>query len=166
MRLPYEGGELVADIVLPPPGQAPADLSHQQLLHLTQALDCAQGISDIQLAMPMLDLRTKVNLLPLLQDAVPDLMAPGGLPGISSAEQLYVTQAVQQGVVTVDEEGTVVAVVTEVGAAGSAAPATPITLTFDRPYLVRISGLLGFVWVLARGFVTELRCGGWGRSLG
>lgn len=82
MRLPYEGGELVADIVLPPSGQAPADLGHQQLLDLTQGLDCAQGISDIQLAMPVLDLRTRLNLLPLLQDAVPDLLAPDGLPGI------------------------------------------------------------------------------------
>ena len=139
VRLPYDGGELVADMVLPPPGQAPADLSHQQLLDLTQALDCGQGITDIQLAMPVLDMRTKVNLLPLLQDAVPDLLAPGGLSGISSAEPLYVTQAVQQGVLKVDEEGTVAAVVTEAGAAGSAAPATPITLTFDRSYLVRIA---------------------------
>jgi len=140
VRLPYDGGDLVADMMLPPPGHGPTDLNHEGLLDLTRGLDCGEAVTDVQLYLPVLDLNTRLNLLPLLEQVIPGLLTPGGLPAISSAEQLSVSQAVQQGVLRVDEEGTVAAVVTEVGAAGSAAAAeTPIALTFDRPYLVRIA---------------------------
>jgi hypothetical protein len=46
--------------------QVPADLIHQ-LLQLTEALDGAQRITDIQLGLPTSDLRTRLTLLSPLQ---------------------------------------------------------------------------------------------------
>lgn len=154
VRLPYLNNDLIADLVLPPPGREPADLTDVELAILTDALDCAKKRVEVQLGLPKVDLTTRFDLVPLLDDAVPGIREPGGLPGISSNpdEPLYVSQAVQQGVLRIDEEGTVAAVATEIGGeAGAAPPENPIVLTFDRPFLARIAvGSTGWPLILAR----------------
>lgn len=141
VRLPYLGGELVADLFLPPEGTDPGTLTPEQLAGMTDDLDCAETEAiEVELRLPRADLTTSVDLLPFLQEAAPALLTPGGLPGISTAEPLFVSQAAQQGVLKVDEEGTVAAVVTEIGAAaGAAPPPDPLVLAFDHPYLVRLA---------------------------
>lgn len=141
VRLPYRGGELFADLLLPPEGTDPGTLTPEQLAGMTDDLDCAEPEAvEVELGLPRADLTTSVDLLPFLQETAPDLLTPGGLPGISTEEPLFVSQASQQGVLKVDEEGTVAAVVTEIGAAaGAAPPPDPLVLTFDHPYLVRLA---------------------------
>lgn len=153
VRLPYQGGEVVADFVLPPEGTAPEALTPEQLAGIVADLGCGDGATtEVLLGLPRADLTTAVDLEPFLSEAAPDLLAPGGLPQISSAEPLFISQAAQQGVLKVDEEGTVAAVVTEIWAeAGAAPPQDPLVLTFDRPYLVRLSATSsGWPLVLAR----------------
>ena len=108
------------------------------------------------LALPKLDLTTSLDLLPVLE-----AMGLGSLTSPQTAEldgllvdppaPPYVAQAVQQGVLQVDEDGTRAAAVTEMGVgAGAAAPQDPITMTVDRPYLFVITdGASGWPLFLA-----------------
>lgn len=152
VRLPYSDGDLVADLVLPPPGLAPADLTPAELAVLVEALDCGGEKTEIELGLPRVDVSTSLDLIPLLDEATPGIRVEGGLPGISSTEPLLVEQAVQQGVLRIDEDGTVAAVATEVGIeAGAAPPDEPIVLVFDRPFLARIAvGSTGWPLIMAR----------------
>jgi serine protease inhibitor len=63
---------------------------------------------------------------------------------------------VQQGVLAIDEEGTVAAAVTEIGFDESGPAEPPVELTVDRPYLVRIAdGHTG--WTLFLAHITDPR---------
>ena len=63
------------------------------------------------------------------------------LSGISTTEQLRVSQVLQQAYLNLDEEGTVAAAVTDIGVETSGAlPGEPaVRMTVDRPYLLRIA---------------------------
>jgi serine protease inhibitor len=164
VRLPYvqvdDGNpQLYADVILPPEGSAaaadPAVADPATVAALSAALD-AQTPVDVLLALPKLDLTTSLDLLPAL-----DAMGLGALTSPQTAEldgllidppaPPYVAQAVQQGVLQVDEDGTRAAAVTEIGvAAGAAPPQDPITMTVDRPYLFAITdGATGWPLFLA-----------------
>lgn len=155
VRLPYTGDRLTADIILPPEGSAPTALSPSVLDELKVGLDGQEGRL-VVLQMPVVHASTSLDLLPFLADRVPAALE-GGFGGISD-EPLLITQLTQQGVLTVDEEGTVAAAVTEMGMAGSAEPDPSVTLTVDRPYLVRIAdGRTG--WPLFLAHVADPRDG-------
>lgn len=136
VRLPYTGGRLHADIVLPPLGTAPTQASPELLAQLQAKLDADQKRLVI-LRMPVVDAESKLDLVPYLSEQAPSALA-GGFGGISD-EGLVIAQAVQQGVLAIDEEGTIAAVVTEIGFASSGTVEPPLKLTIDRPYLVRIA---------------------------
>lgn len=139
IRLPYVDA-LHADLLLPPEGVDPAEVSADLLARVSAALDEATpGL--VALSLPTLDVGpAKLDLIEILpavgapvlcQDA-PDLSGIG--PG-----DLCVLQAAQQSVLRVDEEGTVAAAVTEIGVGESAAPMPDHELHFDRPYLFTIT---------------------------
>ncbi len=141
-RLPYNDA-LHADVVLPPTGIDPAAASADLLADLDAALDVASP-EPLDLALPKVDTAGTLDLLPSLAalgvasigctgDA--DLSGIGGVPG-----ELCVAQASQQTVLRIDEEGTVAAALTEIGAEASAAPAAPDRqLHLDRPFLFQIA---------------------------
>ncbi|MDO8107909.1 serpin family protein [Isoptericola sp. b441] len=164
VRLPYlqvdEGNpQLYADVMLPPEGsQAAGDptLADPAAVEALSVALGAQATTDVLLAMPKVDLTSSLDLLPVL-DAL-------GLGALTSAQTAhldgllvdppappYVAQAVQQGVLQVDEDGTRAAAVTEMGiAAGAAPPANPVTMTVDRPFLIVITdGASGWPLFLA-----------------
>lgn len=139
VRLPYADGELHADLLLPPAGTDPAAVPVGVWTRLAAALDDAAA-EPVDLTLPTLDIAPK----PLdLSRALADAGAGGvlcGAPGVDlggvGPEDLCVSQAVQQATLTVDEEGTVAAAVTEIGMAGTSMPAPAPELHFDRPFLM------------------------------
>lgn len=142
VRLPYRGSQLYADILLPPKGSAPEDLDEALLAALTDALGAGTP-RRVELSLPKVDTAVKVDLLPLLKEQAPSVVDPNrvDLSGISTAEKLVLSQAWQQAVLRMDEEGTVAAAVTELGAdaTGAAPVSDTVVMHVDRPYLVRIA---------------------------
>lgn len=142
MRLPYVDA-VHADVLLPPSGVDPADVSADVLATLSEALDSASPVP-VDLTLPTLDIGPgKVELLSLLPAlgigsldcaASPDLSGIAGAPG-----DLCVDQAAQQAVLKVDEEGTVAAAVTEIGIRMTSAPLIQHEVHFDRPFLFTVS---------------------------
>jgi serine protease inhibitor len=154
VRLPYRGGDLYADVILPPDGSGPADLDAELMEQLAEGLRTAQDSRPVHVTMPKVDLRTTTNLLPLLEREVPSVVVAetADLSGISE-EPLFVSQAKQQATLTVDENGTIAAAVTELGMlAGSAPdPTEPVEMVVDRPFLFRVGeGRTDWTLFLAR----------------
>lgn len=147
VRLPYTGDRLHADVILPPPGASPAGMTPGLLAELQQELG-RDRMRLVSLRMPVVDVKSKLDLLHYLAEHAPSAL-DGGFEGIADAP-LVIDQAVQQGVLAIDEEGTIAAAVTEIGFAESAAVQPPIQLTVDRPYLVRIAdNVTGWPFFLA-----------------
>lgn len=136
VRLPYTGGRLHADIVLPPVGTAPTELTNELLTELQNSLDTAQT-TPVDLSMPVVDASSGLDLTSYLQRHAPAALA-GGFGGMADGP-MAIQQAVQQGVLEIDEEGTVAAAVTEISIGVSGRLEAPIEFTVDRPYLVRIA---------------------------
>ncbi|MFD7021859.1 serpin family protein [Promicromonospora sukumoe] len=141
VRLPYAEA-FHADVLLPPDGTDPADVDPGTLTALTTALDDATP-QVVELAMPTLELEPPtLDLAPALEQAgLGGLFDAPDLTGISTAEQLRVSQVLQQAYLNLDAEGTVAAAVTEIAAeTTSAMPEEPaVRMTVDRPYLLRIA---------------------------
>ena len=136
VRLPYTGGRLHADVILPPVGTAPTDITPELLADLQQALDQERSTL-LTLRMPVVDTESKLDLLPYLAEHAPSSLG-GGFGGITD-EALFISEAAQQAVLAIDEEGTIAAAVTEIAFMFSGPAQPPIEPTIDRPYLVRIA---------------------------
>jgi len=139
VRLPYTGGELHTDVILPPQGSSPADLDTDLLGRIQVGLAEVEP-RPVELHLPKVDLETKADLLTLLEERAPSLVAEADLSGMSPSG-LFVSQAAQQATLTVDEEGTVAAAVTEIAGDESAAqpPDDLVQMHVDRPFVIRIA---------------------------
>ncbi|MBT0994913.1 serpin family protein [Cellulomonas sp. DKR-3] len=134
VRLPYTD-DLAADVLLPPAGSAaaadPATADAGALAELSAALDEATP-SLVAVRMPVIDLATKLDLLPLLGE-----LGITGVPyEVVTSGPAHLGQAVQQAVLQVDEAGTRAAAVTELGLLESAGPRPEHEVVVDRPFLV------------------------------
>lgn len=142
VRLPYAEA-FHADVLLPPAGTDPATITPETSTALTEALD-AEAPRLVDLAMPTLELEPPVlDLAPALDEAgLGGLYEAPDLSGISTTQELAVSQAFQQAYLSLDEAGTVAAAVTEVGGAETSAqepPVPAVRMRVDRPYLLRIA---------------------------
>ncbi|MFE7508400.1 serpin family protein [Promicromonospora sp. NPDC057488] len=141
VRLPYLEA-FHADVLLPPAGTDPADVEPGTLSALTTALDDAAP-RPVELAMPTLELEPPtLDLAPALDEAgLGGLYGSPDLTGISNTEPLRVSQVLQQAYLSLDEDGTVAAAVTEIGveASGAMPDDSAVRMTVDRPYLLRIA---------------------------
>jgi serine protease inhibitor len=140
VRLPYLD-TFHADVLLPPSGTDPAEVSSETLTALVDGLGTA-GPRTVELIMPTLELEPPtLDLAPALEEAgLGGLYDEPDLTGITTTEPLQVSQAFQQAYLRLDEEGTVAAAVTEIGVDTSGMPAGPtVHMTVDRPYLLRIA---------------------------
>ncbi len=156
VRLPYVEA-LHADVLLPPVGVDPAAAPAELLARIASALDAATP-GQVVLSLPTLDIgATTLDLM----DILPAVGAPVGcgdgpdLSGIGPGD-LCVTQAAQQTVLRVDEDGTVAAAVTEIGVAESSAPLPEHELRLDRPYLFTIAHT-GTGWPLFLAAIRDPR---------
>lgn len=143
VRLPYTDDRLMADVLLPPEGSGPQDLSADLQAELQAAVAAAEP-APVDLQLPKVDLQTRIDLLPLLEASTPTLVDRDRADlSRMSEDLLFVAQAQQQAVLRMDEDGTVAAAVTEVGVEATSAPAPGVPMVVDRPYLVRLAADLG-----------------------
>lgn len=147
VRLPYRGGTLHADVLLPPPGVGAGTLDPATLAALDAALDAAP-VGDVAVRLPVLALSGTTDLRPVLRRTAPALLAgDADLTGISEQE-LVLAQASQQAVLALDEDGTTAGAVTEIAAAEAAAGRT---VAVDRPFVLRLGAAdTGWTLFLAR----------------
>ncbi|WP_353706824.1 serpin family protein [Cellulosimicrobium sp. ES-005] len=159
VRLPYTEG-FHADVVLPPDGVDPATLAPETSAALREALDSARRRS-VALTLPTLDVdaAAPLDLAPALTSAgLGGLLDEPDLTGISDEPGLRVTQAWQQAVLRVDEDGTVAAAVTEVVGGVESAPMVEdvVELRVDRPYVFSVSHT-GTGWPLFTAAIRDPR---------
>ena len=158
VRLPYRGGQedpqdpdndytpaLVLDVILPSTGTLPAQMGTATWATASAALDTAPP-AQVELYLPKADLApSAVDLMGFLNGLGLDTTNLDGIsPGLSLAQ---ITQQIR---LTMDEEGTVAAALTEAGVA-VAAPletGTTVTLSVDRPFVVRLRDLVSGITLL------------------
>lgn len=147
VRMPYTDAAY-ADLILPPEGTDPAEVPVEVLTALRTGDGATQVVTEgdgtlVIVSVPVLDLAPDVLDLHEALDAVGlgELYDVPDLSGITTTEPLFVSQAFQQARLRLDEEGTVAAAVTEIGAeAGSAQlPGEEVEVRLDRPFLLRIA---------------------------
>ncbi|MFD5917398.1 serpin family protein [Kitasatospora sp. NPDC058201] len=144
VELPYAGGTLAMDLVVPAQGGFAAfrkGLDQARLEMILGSLD----ERTVDLTLPKFHFDTANELKPTLQAlGVKAAFEPGadlsGIPGAGATEPLRVGTVVQKATVQVDEEGTVAAAGSGVGVEAMAAPMPkdPVQLHIDRPFLFLI----------------------------
>ena len=145
LELPYRGGRLAFDILLPSPGGLQSLLSR---LAGEGPLALVAGLSrqQVGIALPKFRLDTRFELAAALQalgmrlafePGVADLAGIAGQPG-----DLYIKSVVHEAYLSVDEEGTEAAAATGVGISATAMPAPPpIEVVVDRPFAFALRDL-------------------------
>ena len=143
VRLDYTDGELAVFVLIPDadPGQVTPTMLKQAVSQLCRPNETT-GL--VRVGLPKLRLTTKKDLIPFLQYL--GLAGTIDLPTMTNANPIDITQAVQQAIMLVDEEGTVASAVTEVGGLVGAAPGTipeqPIDIIADRPFYLVIGDVV------------------------
>jgi serine protease inhibitor len=156
VRLPYSEA-FAMDVLLPAPGRQAAPGAEEW-----QALDTSLGgpaATDVQLQLPKVDVETSADLVPPLTEfGLGILFADPGADLTGIAPGLFVGAVGHQTTLTVDEEGTVAAATTEIGAEAGYAPAPtePVVMTVDRPFALRIVHV-ETGWPLFMGVVADPR---------
>jgi serpin B len=136
LELPYRGGRLALDIVLPDDGRLPEVL--RTLERDPGSLVAGLEPQPVQVALPKLELRSSLQLVEPMQalgmrDAFDASRAD--FSGMAAGPPLYVGQIVHQAFMRVDEDGTEAAAATAVGMrATSAGPSDPVSFNVDRPF--------------------------------
>lgn len=140
VRLPYTEG-LHMDVYLPPLGSDPAEITEELQAQLGGGLKASDPVL-VDLLLPSVDIEAEsLDLQPALETVgLGELFVGPNLSGISDLD-LFLAQAVQQAVLTIDEAGTVAAAVTELAMEESSAPLVEDAIRFqvDRPYLLSIA---------------------------
>jgi serpin B len=141
LELPYKGGDLAFDVVLPNEGVSLDKVeSNLALPQLRQTID-RLGEREVALAMP----RFKVTAGAELSEPLSGLgmarafTAQADFSGIDGTHELFLSKVVHQVVVNLDEEGTEAAAGTAVVITRSMARVTqPLAFRVDRPFLYLI----------------------------
>ena len=92
----------------------------------------------VQLSMPRFGVETATDLATVLAAlGMPSAFDPdrADFSGITTAERLFISNVIHQANIDVDEKGTEAAAATAVVLRATAAPAGPVTLRVDRPFL-------------------------------
>ncbi len=149
--LPYVGGSLSLTVILPDDIAAfEKSLTPDVLSTITSSLETKQ----VELTLPKFDIETKVDLAKVLggmgmADAFDHDRAD--FSGITSQEKLFISNVIHQANITIDEKGTEAAAATAVVMRVTAAPASPVSLTVDHPFLFALrDGATGAVLFLGR----------------
>jgi serpin B len=133
--LPYIGDASMT-VIVPDAGQFQSferSLDPTLLAHIVGSM----SESDVTLALPKLQLKDKIDLVPELKAlGMTDAFENADFSGITGKPDLLISQVVHQATVTVDETGTEAAAATGIAFAQSAA--RPVNLSVDRPYLFLI----------------------------
>jgi serpin B len=134
VEIPYVGGSLAMTVIVPD------DLAaFEQALTADQLASITTGLAErpVSLTLPKFSIETKAQLA--------DVLAALGMPtafsdaadfsGITTAEQLAISEVIHQANIDVDEKGTEAAAATAVVMRATAMPVEPLTVRVDRPFL-------------------------------
>jgi len=137
VELPYQGGAMVMDFLLPE-----GDLATLEASLTADDLDAAlRGVAapqTFELFVPKFSFTTRMVLNPVLAGlGMPDVFNPetANLSGIDGKEDLFVSLVVQQAFVEVDEQGTVAAAATGTSVGLALVSSGPVPLVIDHPFL-------------------------------
>ncbi|MFJ3214384.1 serpin family protein [Kitasatospora sp. NPDC086801] len=140
VELPYAGGGLAMDLIVPAQGGYAAfskGLDQAQLDRILGGL----GERSVDLTLPRFHFDTANDLVPALRSlGVKAAFDAPDFTGITAKEPLGLGAVVQKAAVEVNEDGTVAAAGSGAGVAAMAAPAAPesVQLHIDRPFLFLI----------------------------
>ncbi len=134
VELPYLGGSLAMTLVLPD------DLAgFEQTLTPDGLATITSSLTDTQvaLALPRFGIESKAELATILADlGMPTAFGDAAdFSGITTAEQLAISNVIHQANIDVDEKGTEAAAATAVLMRESAMVAEAVTVRLDRPFL-------------------------------
>jgi serpin B len=150
VELPYDGGELSMVILLPDEGQFEA---FEEGLDAAQVESILQELSGKQVALglPRFEFESSFSLV----DALSALGMPvafteeADFSGMTGNRDLMIGDVLHKAFVSVDEAGTEAAAATAVIMKLTSAPADPVQVTVDRPFMFAIrdiqTGVLLFV---------------------
>jgi serpin B len=135
VELPYVGGSLALTVIVPDDLVTfEAGLTAQALAAMTAAL----REREVDLALPKFSVQTATSLVDALKAlGMPLAFDPNhaDFSGITTQDQLFISDVIHQANIDVDEKGTTASAASAVMIAGLAAPAPPVTLRVDRPFL-------------------------------
>jgi serpin B len=134
--LPYEGNELELVAIMPTEGTFgtfSAELSAEQV----KAIDDALAPLNLDLHFPKLNIEADVPLKDRLLELGMRQAFDDGRADFSalSDRPIFISDALHQAVLSVDEEGTVAAAATALIGRDVSAPPPPVPVTFDHPFV-------------------------------
>ena len=135
----YDGGELSMVVLLPAEGTfEPFDaaLDAEQMSDILRQLSRQQ----VALSMPKFEFESEFSLSTTLQEMgmVDAFRGSADFSGMTGTRELYISDVIHKAFVAVDESGTEAAAATAVIMRLSAAPAEPVHVTVDRPFIFLI----------------------------
>ena len=134
VEIPYVGGSLAMTVIVPDDLAAfEQALTADQLASITGTL----AEAPVSLTFPKFSIETKAQLADILKAlGMPSAFDErADFSGITTAEQLQISDVIHQANIDVDEKGTEAAAATAVVMRAGAAPAEPVTIRVDRPFL-------------------------------
>ncbi len=135
VELPYVGGSLALEVIVPADlATFEAGLTPESLAAITAALQ----EREVDLTLPKFSVQTATSLVDALKAlGMPLAFDPdqADFSGITTEQRLFIADVVHQANIDVDEKGTTASAASAVVMAGLAAPAPPVTLRVDRPFL-------------------------------
>lgn len=136
VRLPYVGDRVEMLIIVPDENKF-AEVEQQVSLDMLADINTRAELRDVDLAMPKFDFETKSDLVETLQALgmqVPFDPTQADFSGmLESGKGLYISAAIQQATIAIDEKGTEAAAATGVLMANSALERAELTV--DRPFI-------------------------------
>ena len=141
VELPYVGGQLALTVIVPDDLQAfVAGLDAARFGTMVGAL----ASRPVELAFPKFGTETKVDLATVLATmGIPDAFDPAraDFSRMTTAERLFISAVIHQANIDVDEKGTTAAAATAVVVRATGAPAEPVRLWVDRPFVFAVRDL-------------------------
>ncbi len=135
MELPYIGGSLALDVIVPDDMAAfERSLTADRLAAVTGALAARR----VELTMPRFGIETQADLAATLAGLGMPLAFDrdrADFTGITPELPLYIARVVHQANIDVDEKGTTAAAATAVVIAATGMPVEPLAFAVDHPFL-------------------------------
>jgi serpin B len=135
--LPYTGDELSLLVVVPDAGRF-AEVEGLVTAGLIDVVRYGMTQATVDLSLPKFEMRNQLSLVEALRAlGIEAAFDPetADFAGISTEEQLYVTDVIHEAFIAVDEAGTEAAAATAVIIGTTSMPIDVIALDIDRPFL-------------------------------
>jgi len=135
-QMPYVGGEVSMLVILPDEGYYRDFESALSVETLDQIVD-GMVYRPIRLTFPKFEFESEISLAQILADmGMPLAFSDAAdFSGMTGNKDLFISDVFHKAYVNVDEEGTEAAAATAVIMSVTSAPADPLEITVDRPFL-------------------------------